>query len=165
MLHPLVILARRALQASLRNEEFHPGPPLSPPQACFVSLKINRRLRGCMGTICSTKSSLEEEVMENALAAAKRDPRFDPVRLEELEMITFSIDLLSPLEPVETIRELDPARYGLVVRSGDKAGVLLPDLPNVKTPQKQVEICRNKGGIGAHEEVILERFTVERITE
>ena len=87
------------------------------------------------------------------------------VRLEELDLIRISIDLLSPLEEVQSEAELDPVVYGLMVRAGRKKGLLLPDLPGVRTVQRQIEICREKAGIPAGEPVTMERFVVERIEE
>lgn len=165
MPHPLIELAREALKTHLQGGSFTPESPPGPPQGCFVSLKIGKKLRGCMGTLSPVKKSLEEEVVGNAIASATRDPRFDPVSLAEFESLRISIDLLSPLEPVESIKELDPSRFGLVVRAGGKAGTLLPSLPGVKTPQQQIAICREKADIGPREKIEMERFTVERLEE
>ncbi len=168
MTHPLVQVARQCLAERLGGTSPKPVPGADrggKPQACFVSLKIKGRLRGCMGTLTPVKPTLEEEVRANTLAAALRDPRFEPVRPEEIPAISISIDLLSPLERIESERELDPKKYGVVVRSGDKAGTLLPDLPGVTTPQRQIEICKEKADIPLHESVTLDRFTVERIEE
>lgn len=167
---PLLRLARRTLHWHLAGEDLeHPGlyPRKSPPQACFVSLKLARgdRLRGCIGTLLPTRGSLEEEVVGNAVAAASRDPRFEPVRPEELDAIRISIDILSRPETIYDEGELDPIRYGVIVRAGDRCGVLLPDLSDVNTVDEQIAICREKAGLGSHDEVSLERFTVDRFQE
>ncbi len=166
----LITLARRTLLWHLDGEDLtNPAlfPRQAPPQACFVSLKLEPgdRLRGCIGTLSPTKPTLEEEVVGNAVAAASRDPRFDPVRREELDRIRISIDLLSPSEIVESEADLDPLRYGLIVRAGDRCGILLPDLPGVKSVAKQIAICREKAGLKANEPIRMERFTVERLDE
>ena len=168
MSDPLVRLARLSIRAHLSGSNPHRTLAdrfSNPPQGCFVSLKLRSRLRGCIGTVLPTQPTLEQEVVANAIAAATRDPRFDPLRLEELDAVTLSIDLLSPPEPVQSSGELDPARFGLVLRAGEKCGVLLPDLPGVETVAQQIEICRQKGQITDREPAIMERFQVIRIEE
>jgi len=165
--HPLLVLARGVIAAQARGETGATPPPIgrSPPQACFVSLHAGSRLRGCIGTLRPSKQSLEEEVAANALAAATRDPRFAPLGLDELPQIQVSIDVLSQLEPAGSERDLDPDQYGVVVRQGDRCGVLLPRLEGIRTPVQQIAICRKKAGIPADSEVTLERFTVLRLEE
>jgi AmmeMemoRadiSam system protein A len=138
-----------------------------PPSACFVSLKTvsAERLRGCIGTLRPSRPSVEEEVVANSIAAATRDPRFAPVRREELGGLRISIDLLSAAEPVPSPDWLDPVRYGVIVRAGGRCGVLLPDLPGVASAEEQLAICREKAGIRPQDPVSLERFTVQRIAE
>ena len=167
MKNPLVVIARQSIHDRIMGRDsfrqLHNGA--KPPQGCFVSLKICERLRGCMGTMTATQDTLEREVAANALSAAMRDPRFKPVRMDELDRIRISIDLLTPLESVDSPELLDPARYGLMVRSGNKKGLLLPDLPGVESVARQIEICREKAGIDPDVEVALERFEVVRIFE
>ncbi len=164
----LVALARKAIHSHIKGGDPRAelaGREAGPPRACFVSLKKGERLRGCMGTTVPSQASVEEEVIANALASATRDPRFKPVRAEELGKILISVDLLSPMEPVDSLAALDPGIYGVVVRAGARAGLLLPDLPGVDTVERQIEICREKGGIEPGEAVTLERFFVERLSE
>ena len=168
MSDPLVRLARLSIRAHLSGSNPHRTLAdrfSNPPQGCFVSLKLRSRLRGCIGTVLPTQPTVEQEVVANAIAAATRDPRFDPLRLEELDAVILSIDLLSPPEPVQSTGELDPARFGLVLRSGEKCGVLLPDLPGVETVAQQIEICRQKAQITDQEPAVMERFLVIRIEE
>jgi AmmeMemoRadiSam system protein A len=138
---------------------------LHPPQACFVSLKMQGRLRGCIGTLLPTRPSLEAEIVANAVAASQRDPRFPAVRAPELPRLAVSLDLLSAPEPVSGMADLDPSRYGVIVRSGGLSGVLLPDLPGVETVERQLAICRDKAGIPPDVPVTLQRFTVVRLAE
>jgi AmmeMemoRadiSam system protein A len=168
MKDPLLVIARQAIHTHITGGD--PRQSLAreagnAPRGCFVSLKKRARLRGCMGTISPTQPTLEEEIISNALAAALRDPRFQPVRLEELDEILISLDLLSPLEAVAAPDLLDPRVFGLLVRAGKRTGVLLPDLPGVRSVEKQIEICREKAGIEPEEEIGMQRFTVERISE
>jgi len=128
----------------------------------FVSIKKHGNLRGCIGTIVPTRDNIVEEVVSNAVSAAFYDPRFEPVRREELEDLEFSVDVLQPPEPVSSLNELDPKRYGVIVRSGSRSGLLLPDLEGIDSAREQVEIARRKAGIGPEEPVVLERFEVVR---
>lgn len=128
----------------------------------FVSIKKNGALRGCIGTIYPTQPTLREEVKHNAIAAAFHDPRFDPIGEEELEELVYSVDVLAKPEPVSALEELDPRRYGVIVRQGGRTGLLLPNLEGVDTVEEQIRIAKQKAGIGPHEEVELEKFEVKR---
>lgn len=168
MAHPLLSHARQAIAAHLAGRDWRrvlPPGTTRPSRGCFVSLKIGTRLRGCIGTVMAVRATLEEEVAENALAAATRDPRFAPLRADELERVTLSLDLLTVPEPVESESELDPVRFGLLLRSGGRLGVLLPDIPQVRTVRQQIEICQEKAGVSVAAPYTMERFEVERFSE
>ncbi|MDP3051465.1 MAG: AMMECR1 domain-containing protein, partial [Eubacteriales bacterium] len=109
-----------------------------------------------------TKDSVVEEVLDNAVSAGTRDPRFFPVRPEELNELDYSVDVLGEPEPVSGIDELDPKRYGVIVSRGRQVGLLLPDLEGIDTAEEQVEIARQKAGIAPGAKVKLERFLVTR---
>lgn len=164
---PLLRLAWQALWELVEEGEpmllFDALPRRSPPQACFVSLKKSGRLRGCIGTLTPTQTSLEAEIVANTVAAGRRDPRFPPVQRHEMDRIAISLDLLSIPEPVTSPAELDPKRFGVIVRSGNRAGVLLPDLPGVDSAARQIAICRDKADIAPDAPIDLQRFTVVRI--
>ncbi len=130
----------------------------------FVSLKKDGNLRGCIGTIAPVTNSVAEEVLRNGVSACSEDPRFAPVRTDELDTLVYSVDVLSEAEPIESENELDVKRYGVIVTSGRKRGLLLPNLEGVDTVSQQVMIARQKAGIRAGEPVELERFEVVRHT-
>ena len=130
----------------------------------FVSIHRQGRLRGCIGTIAPTRSSLAEEIIHNAINAAARDPRFDPIRADELKWLEINVDVLGEPEAVASEADLDVKRYGVIVTKGHRRGLLLPDLAGVDTVRQQVEIARRKAGIGPKEKVSLERFEVVRHT-
>jgi AmmeMemoRadiSam system protein A len=165
---PHVRLARETLETYVRGGEkikvpdWVPGELRSKRAGVFVSLKKNGRLRGCIGTIGPTRSSIAEEIIENAVSAGIMDPRFDPVAPGELSRLTYSVDVLGEPEKIESMDELDVKNYGVIVTSGFKRGLLLPDLEGVETPEEQVEIALQKAGIRAYEEYSMERFRVER---
>ena len=163
----LVSLARRAVEEYvLRGVEIRPADdlpdPMAEPGAVFCSIKKDGILRGCIGTIEPVCQSLAEEVIRNAISAATSDPRFPRVTEDELESLTYSVDVLSPPEPVSGRDELDPKLYGLIVEKDGRRGLLLPDLDGVDTVDDQVDIAMRKAGISSDEGLSLKRFTVER---
>lgn len=130
----------------------------------FVSLKIGGELRGCIGTIEPTAKCVGEEIIRNSISAALNDPRFQPVKAEELMDIDISVDLL--YSPEETsFEDLDPSCYGVIVTSGNKRGLLLPSLEGVNTKEQQLQIAMSKGNISPSKAYKLERFKVERFKE
>ena len=130
----------------------------------FVSIHKQGRLRGCIGTIAPTRACLAEEIIRNAVSAAANDPRFDPIRPDELKWLEINVDVLGEPEDIQSENELDVKRYGVIVTRGHRRGLLLPDLDGVDTVQQQVAIARQKAGIGPREAVSLQRFEVVRHT-
>ncbi len=165
-LDPYVALADCALRAYVVD-----GRVIDPPSelsagmeraaGAFVSIKKRGALRGCIGTFMPTEPSVAAEVIANAIKAATADPRFPPIAPDELEDLELSVDILSEPEPCSE-SDLDPSRYGVIVASGFRRGLLLPDLAGVETVAEQVDIALRKAGIGPDEPYELERFTVER---
>ena len=129
----------------------------------FVSLHKEGRLRGCIGTIGPTQPCVGEEILENAISAAARDPRFSPVRRDELDALEISVDVLAPAEKIRSGDELDVKRYGVIVSKGRKRGLLLPNLEGVDTVEQQISIALQKAGLSRWEkDYELERFEVVR---
>ena len=165
-------LARRAVETYIREGELIDPPEsrsrlLAARAPCFVCLKTrDGELRGCIGTIEPVKTSLAEEIVANAVSAAISDPRFDPVRENELDDLVYSVDVLLAPESAE-IEDLDPKVYGVIVEdeSESRRGLLLPDIPGVDTAEQQVEIAARKAGIPHGTPVKLSRFKVERYRE
>ena len=164
-------LARRSVEDALGVAR-HPAPavvdgPLAEARAVFVTLHdAHGLLRGCIGALAPEYGSLADEVWHFARQAAFHDPRFPAVSAAELPGLRFEVSVLDPPQPVASSDELDPSRYGVVVRaSGDRRGVLLPDLPGVGAVADQIEIARRKARIGDDEPFALERFTVRKFAE
>jgi AmmeMemoRadiSam system protein A len=159
--------ARVSVYHLVRRRRVPPAPdhPLYRLQAaCFVTLKKRGELRGCVGTLGPTEPDLGREIIRNARAASSSDPRFDAVRDDELDSLEVSVDVLSPSEEC-SYSELDPIRYGVIVCSGWRRGVLLPDLEGVDTVARQVGIAQQKAGISPREPCRYERFRVTRCRE
>jgi len=130
----------------------------------FVSLKKDGHLRGCIGTIAPTQASVAMEILHNAVSAGTQDTRFSPVQADELPRLVYSVDVLGSPEDIQGLDELDVHRYGVIVSSGFRRGLLLPDLAGVDTPQQQVDIALQKAGIHKNETYSLQRFKVVRHT-
>ena len=129
----------------------------------FVSIHKGGALRGCIGTISPVCRNIAEEIIQNAVSAGIHDPRFPAVRVEELPLLEYSVDVLGETEPVQGEDQLDPRRYGVIVTRGRKRGLLLPNLEGVDTVKEQVSIAKRKAGIREEETgVELERFEVIR---
>ena len=148
--------AERAAECGLRSFHIMAG--------AFVSIKKFGELRGCIGTILPCRASLAEEICANAISAAAHDPRFPRVSADELDDLVYDVDVLSVPESIDSEKDLDPRRYGVIVSAADgRRGLLLPDLEGVDTISEQVGIAARKGGIDLGRDAYsLERFTVTR---
>ena len=139
-----------------------PDEMLNTRAGAFVSIHKQGNLRGCIGTIGPTADCVAQEIINNAISAATRDPRFSPIRPDELKYLEINVDVLGEAEDIESPDQLDVKRYGVIVSSGRKRGLLLPDLDGVDTVEQQIAIARQKGGIGEKERYNLQRFEVIR---
>lgn len=163
-----VRLARESLETYVRTGKRAALPEDVSPEllslraGVFVSLKAYGRLRGCIGTISPVTANVAEEILRNAISAGREDPRFEPVREAELDTLIYSVDVLTAPEKVDSPDSLDPARYGVIVSGGSRRGLLLPRLDGVDTVERQIDIARQKAGIGPDEPFELERFEVVR---
>lgn len=163
-----VRLARETIENYLKYGKII-SPPTNLPEemvnekaGVFVSIKKFNNLRGCIGTFMPTQENIAYEIIRNAISAAVDDPRFPPVTASELNDLTISVDVLSSPEKISDISQLDPKKYGVIVSSGYKKGLLLPDLEGVDTVEEQVDIAKRKAGIYPGEPVKLSRFEVKR---
>jgi MEMO1 family protein len=165
-LHPVVRLAKEAVENYVRKHEIIKTGELTPEMreraGVFVSLHKRGELRGCIGTFEPTRDNVAEEIITNAISSATADPRFSPVTAAELADLEYSVDILTRPEPVASESELDPQRYGIIVQSGWRRGLLLPDLEGVDSVDEQIVICRLKAGISSDEPTKLYRFEVRR---
>ncbi len=170
--HPFVQLARAAIEKFVRERtRLEPPHDLSPEMrqrtGTFVSLHRQGELRGCIGTITPQRSNLAEEIIDNAISAATRDPRFPALEQSELAALEISVDVLTSPERIESIADQDPKKHGLIVqskRSAWRRGLLLPDLETIDTAEKQLYYTRVlKAGITDPDEPVqLYRFEVKR---
>lgn len=165
-----VELARMTVSRYLEDGKLPGIPKDLPPElkkkaAVFVCIKKEGRLRGCVGTYEPQYSSVAEEIMQNALRSAISDQRFAPLTVDEFSDLTFSVDVLGSVELVQDLSELDSKKYGVLVRVGERRGLLLPDLEGVDTVSEQISIAKQKGGIAPEEICEIYRFLVKRYSE
>ena len=151
------------------------GTTLEPPSDCpglfgeragvFVTLRTpDGHLRGCIGTIEPARATVAEEVIQNAISAATRDPRFPPVAQHELAGMTYGVDVLAPPERVRGPEDLDPKHYGVIIETLDRRrrSLLLPRIEGIETVEEQWRAVHVKAGITPGTPVRVERFTVTR---
>ena len=173
-LHPLIRLAQKAVESYIEQKKTPQLKELIAPDdltpemkehaGVFVSIKKFGELRGCIGTFEPTRENVAQEIINNAISSATQDPRFPSVNTAELPHLSYSVDILTKPEPIEDQSQLDPKRYGAIVESRGRRGLLLPNLEGVDTAEQQIDICRHKAGISPHDPIKLYRFEVRRFS-
>jgi AmmeMemoRadiSam system protein A len=163
-MHHLVKLAKETVELYIREGKIREigEVDLTPELKQRAGLKIDGNLRGCIGTFQPAEPTIVHETVRNAISAATCDPRFTCVRADELDFIEYTVDVLTPPEPVTDKSELDPKRYGVIVQAGRRRGLLLPDLEGLDSVDLQISIAMQKAGIPPGTPVQLFRFEVKR---
>lgn len=127
----LLELARSSIRAHLKGESIPSlagaSPLLCEPRGVFVSLHRQGRLRGCIGYLEAVKP-LGQSVMEMAAAAAFHDPRFRPLGPEELADLEVEISVLTPMQPLDKVENIEVGKHGLYIEKGRCRGLLLPQV-------------------------------------
>jgi AmmeMemoRadiSam system protein A len=163
-------LARLAVEAFISRRIVIDPPEsrqgvLAQRAGTFVTLRtLDGSLRGCMGTIEPGQSNVAEEIIQNAISAATRDPRFPPILTRELTELTYSVDVLSTPGPARGPEDLDPAVYGVIIETldGRHRGLLLPGIDGIASVEDQWRAVHSKAWIEPGTPVRVERFTVTR---
>jgi len=168
-MHALVFLAKKTVETFIKKGEIISPPEDLPKEflekkaGTFVTIEKNGNLRGCIGTYLPTRENIAQEIIQNAIAAATEDYRFGPIQEKELSSLSYTVYILSEPELVRDIKELDPQKYGIIVKTEIKTGLLLPDLEGVDTIEQQLSITCQKGGIDpTQEKILIYRFTVTK---
>jgi AmmeMemoRadiSam system protein A len=129
----LLRLAREAIEKAAQRGAAETGAVtswpgrLGKPAGAFVTLRRGERLRGCIGHLEASDSSLAVAVLWAAQAAALEDPRFEPVRPEEVAGLTIEISVLTPFEEIAPEKVII-GTHGLVIQQGHRRGLLLPQV-------------------------------------
>ena len=146
----LLELARQSIVEAVSQQKLprvaHEGPVFAQKSGLFVTLHARGRLRGCIGVV-EAYEPLSEAVAHCAVSAAQQDPRFSPLRPDELGEIRIEISLLSPLEPIQP-ENVEIGRHGLLVSQGAQRGLLLPQVAvehKLGREQFLEETCRKAG--------------------
>lgn len=168
--HALLGIARAAIEQACGNVPSHTirfdSPRFLEKRGAFVTLHNNSVLRGCIGYIFAYKP-LVETVKEMAVAAARHDPRFDPVDREELPFVDIEISVLSPLREIGDVQEIDIGTHGLYISNGPCSGLLLPQVAAEYDWDRETfleQTCR-KAGLSANawqdEETTIKIFSAQ----
>lgn len=127
----LLAFARETINAYVTTKAVPPLPTVSPAlqeqRGCFVTIKKNGELRGCIGTFISD-TPLIQTVREMAISAATRDPRFYPMKQIDIADYQVEISILSPLLRIDSVEEINVGEHGLYIEKGMARGVLLPQV-------------------------------------
>jgi len=184
-MHPLVSLAKKAVETYIKEGKIITPPEDLPKEflqkkaGVFVTIEKKGELRGCIGTYLPVRENIANEVIFNAIASATEDWRFGKIQKEELPELSFIVYILSNPQPVKDLKELDPKKYGVIVKTSPflslendvifnghqvpKTGVLLPDIEGVETVEQQISIACQKAGIDpTKEKIFIYKFTVEK---
>ena len=127
----LLNIAREAIVHLINKQSYQPPPReekvLNERSGCFVTIKQQGQLRGCIGNFQSEKP-LFLEVAEMAVASASKDPRFHPLEKSELDNFSLEISVLSPLEKIDDIELIEVGTHGIYLEKNFSRGVLLPQV-------------------------------------
>lgn len=171
----LLTIARETIESALAGNRPDPHPPEDPalhvPSGAFVTLRSQEHeLRGCIGSIYA-EQPLWKAVVQNALNAAFRDPRFLPLSSAEWPEISIEISVMSPIVEVGSVEEIVPGRDGLIIRAGNRAGLLLPQVATEYGWDRETflaQTCRKAGlptDAWRSPETRIERFSAEVFSE
>jgi AmmeMemoRadiSam system protein A len=166
----LLELARRTIADRLGTiSESRQEPPFSKeleePRGAFVTLKIDGRLRGCIGRVIAV-TPLWQTVRDNAIAAAFEDPRFPRLSVEELSRATIEISVLTPMQPAAS-SDVEVGRHGVMIERGAARGLLLPQVAVEHGWDRETLLehtCRKAGlepGCWRHPDTVIKVFSAE----
>jgi AmmeMemoRadiSam system protein A len=164
------LLARLAVERYISEGVRIAGPVepsgvLAERAGAFVTIRGPEGcLRGCIGTIQPVCDNLAGEIIQNAINAATRDPRFPGIVRDELRGLVYGVDVLSQPEPARGVEDLDPMRFGVIIETpdGNHRGLLLPGIKGIETSDEQWRAVHSKAGIKQGTVVRVDRFTVRR---
>ena len=174
--HQLLKLARTSIESALAGRSHEPSEDdfddaLRAPAGAFVTLRTKSGdLRGCIGSIHAVQP-LYLAVIGSALSAAFRDPRFMPVRPDEMQQLEVEISVMGPIEEVHNVEEIEPGRDGLIISRGRSAGLLLPQVATEYGWDRETfldQTCMKAGlppGAWRSQQARIEKFAAEVFSE
>lgn len=147
-----LVFARHVVTLAARREDpdLCPDPPDPRSHSgVFVTLHKFGALRGCMGTL-DDSLSLADAIRRAGVCAATQDPRFPPVACAELPDIRIELSILSATRPLHRLDELELGVHGIVVRSGERRGLFLPQVATEHHMDRETFLdrcCTEKAGL------------------
>lgn len=172
----LLTLARNAIAERFGQAQSPADdcPELHKPGATFVTLTQHDNLRGCIGSLEAWRP-LVQDIHENALAAAFRDPRFEPLRADELPITRVEVSLLTPAQPIfftseaDALAQLRPEIDGVIFTAGQRRSTFLPQVwEQLPGPASFMAHLKQKAGLPANywgSDIRLERYGVQKWKE
>ena len=188
-MHPLVQLAKSSVENYIKKKEIITPPPDFPQEylknksGVFVTIMLQKKLKGCIGTYSPAQENIAEELIENAISAATQDYRFRAIQEKELPLLSYAVYILQEPEIIKDVKDLNPEIYGIIVKSvplpffekkdaifdnfpKSKSGLLLPGLEEIDKPKDQILIACQKAGIDPEkEQIIIYRFRAEKFEQ
>lgn len=169
-MNPYTQLAKRAVENYVLKGEVTALPEGLPQEfyekraGVFVTLKKMGELRACIGTSYPVRNNIAGEIVCNAIAAATEDHRFGPVEETELPQLSYEVYVLSTPKVIKGLEELDPKRFGIIVKGVfGKSALLLPALEGIDTVDEQIEAACRKAGIDRVEgDYSIYRFSADK---
>lgn len=155
----LIPLARQAVEAEVRGQRPPAPDSNTPSQGVFVTIERQGKILGCRGSLTALEPSLEQETIRAARGAARHDPRYKPVQLQDLAGYLVTVTVVEGLQPIDGVDGLQPSE-GLVLKSGDRSGVVLPW--EGKDPKVRLIWAYRKAGVPNGAPVSLYRMIAER---
>jgi AmmeMemoRadiSam system protein A len=185
-----VLLAKTALEEYVKQGKII-KPLASLPEnffkekhGVFITIEKQGKLRACLGTYLPTKPNIVQEIINNAISAATKDNRFDPINEQELDQLSYSVSVLEYPELVKDLKTINPKKFGIIVKTAPfvfpeknkdnqefdftkqayfKTGLLLPDLDGIDNSEEQFKIACQKAGIDPEKEkVFIYKFKVNK---
>jgi AmmeMemoRadiSam system protein A len=164
-MNPFVELAKKSVESFVKEGVIvqKPKESLGERRGVFVTIEKEGNLRACIGTYLPTQKTLSEEIIRNAISAATEDYRFGPIKENELDKLKYTVSILEEPVKIKSMEELNPKKYGIIVKSSLKSALLLPDLEGIDTVEEQFSLVCRKGGINPElEEISIFKFEVKK---
>jgi AmmeMemoRadiSam system protein A len=169
-----VQLARSAIEKYIETGKIISVPENLPGEfykkngGVFVTIRKRDELRGCVGTYLPFHDNLAEEIIHNAISAATQDDRFFPINAREMPSLNFEVSVLGKPEKIKDTEELNPQKFGVIVKSSDgRCGLLLPGLEGINNGEEQLFLACQKAGINPKRvnELGIYRFETKKYSE
>ena len=166
---PYIYLAKQAIENYVLYKKVIspsdydlPEEMLNTSGGVFVTINIGNRTRGCVGSITAVKDNLAEEIINAAIDTCYNDPRFIPVEIEELDALSYQIDVIKNFQPIKALSKINPKKEGLCITFGQKTGIVLPGIKGVNAPTEQLKMAQERSGIKPGDKYNMWKFEVDR---